>query len=149
MLLESYQKTEEIQYYCENCKIWLKATKKYIFQHSSQYLIICLNRFRYNYYKRETEKINNFIDLEDVISVKIGNEKKYYKLIANMNHEGAGIHLGHYTAEILLGENIFHCNDDQYTRINHRDAKACYILLYQELKHLKKKKKKYKKRFLR
>ena len=95
------------------------------------FLIVIINRFvitRNGYMKnRNAIEIDYDLQLNDV----------NYHLLAVIDHHGFSINNGHYTTNIICGNNVYYCNDKKVMEskmnpsIHSSDA---YIVLYK--KHL-------------
>lgn len=69
-------------YYCEECKMKVKAVKRSSFKYLPNYLIFVLNRFEYNFDLNMREKLNDYyefsqeLDLEPFTQQAIKNKEK-------------------------------------------------------------------------
>ena len=57
-------------YYCEECKIKVKAVKRSSFKHFPNYLIFVLNRFEYNFDLNMREKINDYYEFSQELDLE-------------------------------------------------------------------------------
>jgi hypothetical protein len=142
---------EEDQWYCGNCKLHVRASKKIDLWKLPQILIIHLKRFQYSRgYRNKIESIVDF-PIDDVLDMskfvppvaRLSSDR--YRLFGISNHMGS-LYSGHYTAYAKLWEDVTsptHRRRDEWYSFNDSyvqplgDSPVCdssnYLLFYQRL----------------
>ncbi|KAM3127810.1 hypothetical protein pb186bvf_020089 [Paramecium bursaria] len=140
------------EWYCNKCKLHVRASKKMEIYKAPKILIIHLKRFKTNkihnfgniYFSGQAQKISTFVQFpidqlnlnEYVLTKQKGDETNYtYQLYAVDNHFG-GTGGGHYTAFGLNPIiNKWVEFDDSSVRYGTRDvvSESAYILFYRRL----------------
>ena len=144
----SEEKIEEKIYKCSKCNRNNKFIKKMNIYKEPYYLIIQLNRFKYNPESNNSKLFNSFnyikneilidfpiqnLDLTEYI-IGNDNQKIKYNLIGIINHYGNGFY-GHYNA-MCLNRNNWYCFDDETITEIKKDkivTDSAYILFYQKI----------------
>jgi len=136
-----FTKTEKLgpedPWYCNKCKEFQQATKKFDIWSLPKILIIHLKRFSYRN-KWHREKLETLVDFPfenlDMSKYLLSNpsEPQIYDLYAISNHYGA-LGGGHYTAYCLQDRNWYKFDDSHVSEISTPSIKtsAAYVLFYQ------------------
>eukprot|EP00948_MAST-09A_sp_MAST-9A-sp1_P000048 g48.t1 len=143
LFAESYKATqldEDNKWYCNRCKDHVRAFEERKIYAAPEILMIQLKRFKF-VNMIFSQKIKDYVNFEETLTVEQDGEKIPYRLFAVINHHG-GYGAGHYTCFgrdlSSLGERNWYLYDDSSVtlvedprRIVTRDA---YILFYQRKK---------------
>jgi len=144
---------EDDQWYCGNCKMHVRASKKIDLWKIPQVLIIHLKRFQYTRgYRNKIESIvdfpiNDILDMEQFMTpaaVASDTTGLKYKLFGISNHMGS-LYSGHYTAYAKLWEDAnspthrrkdeWYSFNDSYVSAKGDSPGGCsssnYLLFYQ------------------
>jgi Ubiquitin carboxyl-terminal hydrolase len=137
---EQLEETE--QWYCNKCKMHVRAWKQFHLYRSSPHLIVHLKRFHFSPTTHRRNKITALVDFplkgldlsEHVIHWSDeNNDKPIYDCYAVTNHFG-GLGGGHYTAYALNPDDTWCLYDDSRitSGVNPKDvvSNAAYVLYY-------------------
>jgi ubiquitin C-terminal hydrolase len=123
-------------YDCEKCRPDRREAKEvHQVGHASEILTILLKRFEYG----NPDKIATPVDIPtelDLQTVPGSRAVGKYKLVGIVNHHGKSLNTGHYTAQVLIGDEWFTGNDGSFTPSGDitesiRSSEA-YVLLYEK-----------------
>ena len=117
-------KLEKPCFRCRN-NTW-HVESNYVLQRP-KYLIIVVNRFRYN----NNNFTKNRCSIPMDMTVVLGLHK--YSLQATIDHHGPSMYSGHYTASINCCKRTFYCNDSKITEfeiIDTKNSSTAYVVMY-------------------
>ena len=142
------------KYFCEKCKMKVRAEKKITVKDLPQCFVFVLNRFEYDYDKMIRNKISNYCELPDVIDmtpfydgVEVDSDLHFY-LTGMIIHRGSS-EIGHYYSIIkdpdlnkwllLNDEEIYEIDEDymreqafgNFENNGPPDNPSAYVLFYQ------------------
>jgi len=125
--LEFCSRNDNVQLFCECCKVSREFYLQSSITRQPKYLIIHLKRFSYH---GNGAKINTFIEFPED-SMAIGSSR--YRLISTSNHIEIGLGYGHYVAYLRKGNDWYCCNDSVITKVPGPDKGSSYILFYEKI----------------
>jgi len=135
-------------YFCSNCKVRQKSTKRFWIRRLPNVLCLHLKRFRWSNYLRT--KLDQYVQfpltsldmsgylLKNLHGTRGSSGSTLYDLAAVIVHHGSGVGSGHYTAFAKKDSQWYHFNDSIVKPIEESMVAKCkaYILFYtrQDLK---------------
>jgi ubiquitin C-terminal hydrolase len=119
---------------CSNCEKNTDAMKEISLWKLPRYLIFHFNRFIQNENEKEYSIVKNDTNIIfPVKNFKIDNKlllsSTTYELSGSVIHHGNSVMCGHYTSEILVGEDIYKLDDETIEKVEEFNKKP-YILIY-------------------
>eukprot|EP00808_Paulinella_micropora_P023784 g20634.t1 len=144
----------ENRYFCSRCKVKVDAVKEHFMSRApSQYLILHLNRTRFNIKTCRTQKIQDRIsfplealDLSPFLTetqekgrqskgLKSPRASYLYDLVALVLHHGRGMDEGHFTCMVKENDEWLLFNDSKISHLDSEDVesaqKEAYMLFYE------------------
>jgi ubiquitin carboxyl-terminal hydrolase 36/42 len=147
-LLNGYLSTEDIQKDCEKCmKQHTLHSLEHAFKNLPNILVLHIKRFTTACWKSLEEAIGESDDtvkwtkardkvglpqsMTLVPSSNGGGKATQYRLVAAINHHGHTMEHGHYTADVVCGDNEWYrCNDGRVSAKSLLDPEAAYMAFY-------------------
>lgn len=124
-------------FFCNSCHNNREHTSLDLINQFPDFLVIRLNRFKYNRQTNKLDKLKNNITMNDEIDLTpyrfVQGTTQKYQLVAITYHLGYSPISGHYISECLNKHNNqwYRYNDTNVTRISKpTKSNNCYILLY-------------------
>lgn len=132
--LDSYFGYDEIDYFCESCRILNKLQKKHFLISAPKCLILQLKRFS-DRSQKNSDEIEITMELNLSHHFLLPQEVAWkYKLVAVTNHFGNALHVGHFNTVVSTYNNTFYEFDDRSVRevsSNLVSETSAYILFYE------------------
>lgn len=141
--IELEELTDTELYYCSNCQMKQRSTRRFWIRKLPDVLCLHLKRFRYNNYLRT--KIDDYIQfpIQDLDMKRYVMANKHetrgsssgpttYDLVAFIEHHGSGVGSGHYTAYCRHDDYWFHFDDSSVNACDEKSVmrSKAYILFY-------------------
>lgn len=124
-------------YNCSACEEYTNANSKVYPEDMPKVLTVIVNRFgadgrKNNQHVEISEKINvaPFCRTQDEPTAKY-----VYKFVAAVNHHGAHVHAGHYTASAAVGADVVRFDDRQVMRSSLTEVQQNVYVLFYELEN--------------